>query len=142
MNNLLVLGLDDADVIDATAVSAGNHVVLDGGDGSDYLYGGSGDDTFFLRGGDDQANVSLAGGPEPNFQGNDRYYVVPNSTHTVVDTLGENALDFTFAEFGVTFDLSLQDSPQDVDPLGDAGEHFVQISGTFAELVGSEFGDV
>ena len=63
-----MLGLGEADVIDATQVSAGNNVVLDGGDGSDYLYGGSGDDTFFLRGGDDHANVRFVGRTTAQFQ--------------------------------------------------------------------------
>ncbi len=141
VNNLLVLGLGDTDVIDATAVSAGNHVVLDGGDGTDQLFGGSGNDVFFLRGGDDQANVAVPGGPPPNYEGDDRYYIVPNSTHTIADTLGANALDFTFAAFGVTFDLSEENVLQDVGLLSDAGEHFVQFDGTFPELVGSAFGD-
>jgi hypothetical protein len=139
---MIVLGLGDNDVIDATAVSAEYTVILDGGAGNDRLFGGSGDDIYILRGGDDMANIALPGDPSPNYAGNDRYYIVPNSTHQVADEEGLNAIDFSLATFGVTFDLGLIDQLQDVDPLGDADTHFVRIAGTFAELVGTNFADL
>ncbi len=142
VNDMIVLGLESTDVIDATAVSAGNRVRLDGGTGNDRLFGGAGDDVYFLRGGDDSANLAtVVGDPVPVFAGADRYFLVPNSTQRVADDDGANAIDFSFANFGITFDLSARSILQDVDPAGDTAKHFVWVEGSFAELVGSAFND-
>jgi hypothetical protein len=156
--NLTVLSLDGRDLIDATAVSVGN-VILDGGLEDDTLFGGTGDDIYFLRGGDDNANTfpgGASGNINPNVLGDDRYFVVPNSTHTVFDDSRsggdrENSLDFSLANeidgAGVTFDLSAVDDgslqpAQDVYPDGnEAGQHLVAAQGSFGELVGSGFDD-
>ena len=150
IENLVILGLGDADVLDASGVvNSANNVILDGGSGNDTLYGGSGDDITFLRNGDDSANVG--GAITPNVAGNDRYFVVPNSTQTVFDNLDANAIDFSLADFGsddgIAFDLSLNTldsmTAQDVGTLTDdpANTHVVQTQGVFNELVGSDFDD-
>src|SRR5215208_885745 len=59
-DRVTVMGLDGADVLDATAVSAGSALVtLDGGIGDDILLGGAGDDTLLGGEGDDV----ILGGP-------------------------------------------------------------------------------
>ncbi|MBM3999656.1 MAG: calcium-binding protein [Planctomycetes bacterium] len=157
-STFLILGLDGADVIDATAVTDPSvSIILDGGAGQDYLFGGSGDDVYYLRRGDDVANATgvSGGGPNPstmpatlNLRGDDRYVLVPNSTLTVFDTDGANILDFTFADFGdgsgITLDLNAVSntsfSLQDVS-VTQPGAHYVQLMGGFSKLYGSAYGD-
>lgn len=166
VDRLIVFGLGGKDTLNATALTL--PVELDGGDDNDILFGGSGDDIYVLHKGNDQANPTLplcqvgsidmciqpvGGSTEsvtPNYAGKDRYKLKPNSTLTVIDLLGANALDFSLADFstgkGVTFDLSLVNSSslvaQDVAPDSTTTPtHFVAAQGTFSELVGSQFAD-
>ena len=147
---LLVLGLGGNDTIDASDVSVTtSQLILDGGAGTDLLFGGAGNDIYYLRGGNDSAN-DLSAGFTPAVAaridlGDDRYILSPNSTLTVIDRSGLNALDFGLADFGVTFSLALNNSTsltsQDVDPTGASNTHFVRTQGTFNELAGSLYGD-
>ena len=150
-SNLIVLALGDQDIVDGSSVSAGNNLIIDGGNETDQLFGGAGDDVFYLHNGDDSANVSASAGgivtpiQLGNFEGgNDRYVLTPNSILTVVDTQGDNALDFGPATFGISFDQNVLDgTAQNVDPLGlTTGNHQVSALGSFSELVGSSFDDV
>ena len=146
-DRLLVLGLGGSDVLDGSGMTDPSfQLILDGGAGTDQLYGGAGNDQFYLRQGNDSANVPIGGVNLANaMAGSDRYYLVPNSTLTVYDSTGANALDFGLASFGITFDLSMNLSStlttQDVDPTGATGQHFVATQGAFAELVGGNFND-
>ncbi|MFO1064115.1 MAG: PKD domain-containing protein [Pirellulales bacterium] len=152
VDTLVVLGLGGTDILDASSVPAPYRVILDGGDGQDFLYGGAGNDTFILRAGDDSANVDAVHYPTPitslpiphiapNYAGNDKYYLKPNSTLTVVDLEGSNSLDYSIAAFGVEFSLAQANgsvlTAQSVAP----GDHFVAAIGSFNELVGSPFAD-
>jgi Ca2+-binding RTX toxin-like protein len=71
-DRLTVKGLSGADVIDASAVTAGSILLtLDGGDGDDVLLGGAGNDTLLGGAGDDvliggPGNDTLDGGPGDN----------------------------------------------------------------------------
>ena len=143
--SLIVLGLDGSDIIDGTNVLSTTHqLILDGGNQTDWLFGGAGNDLYYLWRGDDNANVPVSGGPTPIELGNDVYRMVPNSTLTVIDRSGTNTLDFGLADFGnqsgVSFDLDLANSvtlqSQDVSAL-----HTVSTLGQFRSLVGSRFGD-
>jgi Ca2+-binding RTX toxin-like protein len=147
---LLVLGLGGSDTIDASGVTdTDRQLILDGGADADLLFGSAGDDIFYLRQGDDSANVTTTVAPVDATTmelGNDRYFLTPNSTLTVVDDSGSNALDFELADFGVEFDLSLNNAStltsQDVGAFADdPNTHFVVTQGSFGELVGSQFGD-
>ncbi len=155
VDTLLVLGLGGDDTIDGTQVTtAGNQLILDGGDGLDNLFGGAGDDVYYLWRGNDNANVqqydvnNLPVGPTPIELGNDSYKLKPNSVLTVVDRTGDNTLDFSLANYGdssgIVFDLSLANSStlvqQDVSVTQPAA-HFVNTLGSFSGLVGSTFGD-
>lgn len=145
-NSILVLGFDGDDIIDGSGITDPSfRLVIDGGAGQDLLFGGSGDDIFILRSGDDSANITIPGGPTPNYAGNDRYILSPNSTLTVVDLEGDNTLDFGLADFGITYDLSEITiaglSTQDVAPTSDPGNHFVAAQGVFNTLSGSQFAD-
>ena len=74
--------------MDARSLLPGQRANLDGGEGQDYLLGGSGDDQYFLHGGNDFANVIPVGRGivgSPNYGGNDRYRLTPNSELTIVD---------------------------------------------------------
>ncbi len=156
VNNLTIVSFGDSDIIDATAVTVGRNVVLDGGAGVDYLFGGSGNDTLVLRDGDDNANVlpPSAGTITINDGGDDTYLLFPNSTLTVRDTTGRNTLDFSRANvttasapnLGITFDLSAlradQFVIQDVAPtLNLANPHQIRAQGLFSGLVGSGYND-
>ena len=151
VDTLLVLGLGGDDILDATSVPAPFKVILDGGDGVDYLYGGGGDDTYILRSGNDAANISAAfpppvAGPAlpsitPNYAGDDYYYLKPNSTLTVVDPTGANQLDFSLAVFGVAFNLATTAGPSLISQEVATGGHFVAATGQFTGLTGSTFDD-
>ncbi len=162
ISDILILGFDSEDVIDASQVTSASGIgaSIDGGEGSDIMFGGEGNDVFYMRGGNDSANVEATKSdgtviPVPvgagNFEaGNDRYVFSVNSTHTVVDRFGtQNTLDFGATDFGVTFDLTKTtfgnvDSMQDVDPNGFAdptGTHFVDAQGSFSQLIGTDSGD-
>ena len=149
-SGVTVLAFGGADIVDATGVTSAD-VTLDGGAGDDTLFGGSGDDQYFLHNGDDTANVNSAG-ITANMAGNDRYFLIPNSTLTVVDDADANAIDFRFADFGdgsgIEFDLSSNVTnsltQQDVyagSNANEQGTHFVRTQGEFNEVVGSAFGD-
>ncbi len=150
---LVVLGLGGDDVLDASSLPVGLSVILDGGDGTDLLYGGAGDDTFILRLGNDSANVSATYPPQthgivlppvvPNYGGRDRYFLKPNSTLTVVDLDGtlENSLDFSIASMGVDFNLATTRGATLVPQEVTTGGHFVAALGGFNELVGSSLND-
>ncbi|MFO0940973.1 MAG: PKD domain-containing protein [Pirellulales bacterium] len=155
VDKLLVLGLGGDDTIDGTHVTtAGNQLILDGGDGVDNLFGGAGDDIYYLWRGNDNANVqqydvnNLPVGPTPIELGNDNYKLKPNSVLTVVDRSGDNTLDFSLANYGdnsgISFDLSVANSAtlvqQDVS-ITQPAAHFVNTLGSFSGLVGSSFGD-
>jgi Ca2+-binding RTX toxin-like protein len=133
---VMIFGLDGSDAIDWSAFTL--PVFIDGGCGDDTMTGGSADDTIFLRCGDD----SGFGGP-----GGDTYLLQSNSTQTVTDFDGENVLDFSPTDFGVTFDLDIAvdplvtDKTQDVDPVNNPGQHFGVIDGVFVKLVGTAAGD-
>ncbi len=152
ISTLTVLGLDGDDVIDGSLIAAPRRLVLDGGNGIDYLYGGSGDDTYILRSGNDAANVDAAlypppvSGPPlppvvPNYVGNDRYLLKPNSTLTVVDLEGSNSLDFSLASFGVLFNLNTTRGSTLVPQEVATGGHFVAAVGAFSALTGTDFSD-
>ncbi len=144
-DRLVVLGLDGVDVIDGSAVTAPRSLILDGGKGTDHLFGGAGDDIYILRDGNDNANVpGSGGGPNsPVKLGKDTYKFRPNSTFTVIDEIGANVLDFDLSDFGISFGLDATTTStlpanlvQEVAP-----GHFVSALGTFAELIGSQFND-
>ncbi|MFO0943019.1 MAG: MBG domain-containing protein [Pirellulales bacterium] len=152
IDTLTILGLDGDDVIDATTVPATHRVILDGGNGQDFLYGGSGDDVYILRSGNDSANLDrLIHAPPPgatqipavtpNYVGKDRYYLKPNSTLSVVDPVGNNALDYTLASFGITFNLDTTRTTTLISQEVAPGGHFVAAAGYFDELRGSAFND-
>ncbi len=153
VTTLTVLGLDGDDILNGVNVPAPYRLILDGGNGMDFLYGGGGDDIYILRSGNDSANVSTAYPPPiagvivplitPNYAGNDRYYLKPNSTLTVVDLdeTGENALDFGIASFGVEFNLATTRDDSLIAQEVALGGHFVAAVGGFNELVGSAYND-
>jgi parallel beta-helix repeat protein len=151
-SNLTIVSFAGSDTLNATSLDSSKNVVLDGGDGVDYLFGGSGNDTFILRSGNDQANYSALSntgvGDEgggflviPNEGGNDSYILVPNSTLTIVDRSGENSLDFNRASFGIEYDLSRLNSLQFDTQEVASGGHFIKAMGEFDGLIGSNFGD-
>ena len=151
-SNLTIVSFAGSDTLNATSLDSSKNVVLDGGDGVDYLFGGSGNDTFILRSGNDQANYSALSntgvGDEgggflviPNEGGNDSYILVPNSTLTIVDRSGENSLDFNRATFGIEYDLSRLSSTQFDTQEVASGGHFIKAMGEFDGLIGSSFGD-
>ncbi len=159
VNTVMVLALDGEDLIDATQVlDATKRVILDGGKGKDYLFGGAGEDTYILRDGDDSANFGsgttvLINGvptalPAANLGSGDHYLLKPNSTLTVLDNIGDNTLDFSLADFGnnegIRFDLSKTTVglvAQDVALSGIPNTHIVQALGNFPMLIGSTYGD-
>jgi Bacterial Ig-like domain (group 3)/PKD domain/Bacterial pre-peptidase C-terminal domain/RTX calcium-binding nonapeptide repeat (4 copies) len=158
VSQVIVFGLGGDDIIAAGQVSfdGGGHlmrdahgvpivtnplnisVVLDGGLGADTLIGGNASDVIYLHQGNDSAY---------GLGGNDSYMLTPNSTLTVVDGSGQNTLDFSVADFGVTFDLAESSGQaQDVAPApATAGQHFVSAddegTGQFATLIGSGYAD-
>jgi len=149
-SRLIVMGMDGSDIIDGSQVRSGsNQLILDGGLGADYLFGGLGDDIYNLTSGADFANVSVPGGPSVIYQeGDDTYRLTPGSTLTIIDLIGNNTLDFGLADFGdgtgVSFDLSLINATamtmQDVSSSQPA-QHFVSTRGNFTGVIGSRFSD-
>ncbi|XZE54378.1 PKD domain-containing protein [Planctomycetaceae bacterium SH139] len=148
IGNLQFVSLGGIDVIDASGVTDPSlNVVLDGGEGQDFLFGGAGNDVYLLRGGNDFANVP-AGGIAANDAGSDRYRLSPNSTLTVIDFSGDNVIDFGLADFGdgtgITYDLGAISfdslNSQTVSTSGDT-DHIINAQGSFNALVGSEFAD-
>ena len=145
--NLMALGLDGNDTIDASGVTDPNFsVTLVGGSGVDNMFGGAGDDVYLLAQGNDNANVPNSDVLNPVEAGSDRYVLRPNSVLTVIDRIGSNSLDFGLADFGITFDLSLTSTTtlvsQDVVPIPmTAPLHIVQTQGSFTRLDGSLFDD-
>ena len=143
-DRILVLGFAGQDFLDASALSSGFTAILDGGQEQDYLYGGNGEDVFYPNDGND----TVDGGA-----GDDNYFLTPNSTLTVIDTSGDNTLDFTRSEFGdatgVVFDLTkirntgIPDADLDTQLVSTSGgtNHQVAAFGNFTALVGSAYGD-
>lgn len=139
-NNVLVMGFGGADTLDASGLEAAYQAILDGGAQTDYLIGGAGQDTFYSHNGND----TVDGGA-----GDDTFLVVPNSTLTVIDTSGDNVLDFSLADFGdfsgISFDLDLiptnaaTPGEQIVSTAGSV--HIVDARGRFTRLIGSSFDD-
>ncbi|MFO0066706.1 MAG: hypothetical protein ACK523_12150, partial [Pirellulaceae bacterium] len=120
VNNLTVITFGGSDMVNATSLPIGFNVVLDGGDGQDFLFGGAGNDTYVLRSGNDIANdaASAPTGVTVVDEGDDQYILSPNSVLTVRDTTGVNTLNFTrsditttgFLDLGITFDLAASNS--------------------------------
>jgi parallel beta-helix repeat protein len=120
IGNLTVITFGGSDVVDATGLPAGFNVVLDGGEGQDFLFGGAGNDTFILRSGNDTANdaSNAPAGVTVVEEGDDQYILSPNSVLTIRDTSGANTLNFTranistadFPDLGITFDLAASNS--------------------------------
>jgi hypothetical protein len=120
VSNLTVITLGGSDTVNATTLPVGFNVVLDGGEGQDYLFGGAGNDTYILRSGNDMANdaSNAPAGVAVVDDGNDQYILSPNSVLTIRDTTGFNTLNFTradvstasFPDLGVTFDLAASNS--------------------------------
>jgi hypothetical protein len=153
-DSVLVFGLGGNDVIAAGTLPGGvlqfdSHgvpivtnplnipVVLDGDTGTDTLIGGNGDDVLYLHQGNDNGY---------GLGGNDTYMLTPNSTLTVVDGRGQNTLNFSSSDFGVTFNLTdTSGQLQDVNPIGAPNQHFLSVNdlgtGQFGTLVGSGFAD-
>lgn len=143
-DRILVLGFGGQDVLDASALPSTDVAILDGGAEQDRLIGGAGEDIFYPN----QGNDIVDGGA-----GNDNFFLTPNSTLTVIDTVGDNILDFSRTSFadqtGITFDLSAIrntgsfDADLDTQLVSTAGntEHKVAIFGNFASLIGSNFDD-
>ncbi|MFN5283304.1 MAG: beta strand repeat-containing protein, partial [Planctomyces sp.] len=141
---ILVLGFGGADLLDASALTSGYTAILDGGQQQDYLLGGAGADLFYPNDGND----TVDGG-----EGSDSYFLKPNSVLTVIDTSGDNVLDFSLAEFGnssgISFDLtkirsSGAPSPTlDAQTVSTAGgvSHVVAAYGTFSAVTGSAYSD-
>lgn len=143
-DRILVLGFAGQDFLNASALSSGFTAILDGGQEQDYLYGGNGEDVFYPNDGND----TVDGGA-----GDDNYFLTPNSTLTVIDTSGDNTLDFTRSEFGdatgVVFDLTkirnsgVPNADLDTQLVSTSGgtNHEVAAFGNFTALVGSAYGD-
>ncbi|MFO1064992.1 MAG: PKD domain-containing protein [Pirellulales bacterium] len=146
VDTLTVLGLDGADLIDASAVSASHRVLVDGGAGANRILGGGGDDTFVVGDGDEVNSPSLA--TSNNATGNDRYVILPGAQHTVWDAVGDNIIDFSRLTFagnaGVRFDLSSVMSTsvaaQDIAPVG-ADALGVSMAGRFTAVIGTALAD-
>lgn len=59
-SRLIVMGMDGNDIIDGSQVRSGNNqLILDGGLGADYLFGGLGDDIYDLTSGTDFAKILM-----------------------------------------------------------------------------------
>ncbi|MBX3400671.1 MAG: right-handed parallel beta-helix repeat-containing protein [Gemmataceae bacterium] len=102
-------------------VGSGGNDSLVGGLGSDTIAGGSGDNT--LLGGD----------------GNDWYDLAPAGIDRITDTSGYDSIDFSQADRGVAFTLSLDAGQlQTVDAAGNQ----VSLNGVFERLMGSSFDDI
>src|SRR5262249_55630111 len=122
-----------ADTIDFSG--ANYDVVLDGGSGQDTLKGGHGNNTFVLH----QGNDSAQGGT--GTAATNEFYLVPNSTLSVTTGGTFNALNFSMADFGITFNLSQNTgTAQDVFP-SDPGLHYVALTGSVQKVIGSGFND-
>ena len=110
---------------DALGGSEGDTLIGDGGD--NILIGGAGDDLLIGGLGSDR----LEGG-----EGDDVYVFMPGvGVATVVDTGGEDTLDFSQAVSAITIDLDSQ-RPQVVSP-----GTTLSLVGTFEVLVGSAWPD-
>ncbi|WP_406696292.1 hypothetical protein V5E97_35405 [Singulisphaera sp. Ch08] len=116
-----IRGVEDATGGDGDDTLIGDPLAnaLDGGPGNDRLFGGGGNDR--LLGGD----------------GSDDYVLSPGdgSRDVLIDTLGDDTLDFSTAGAGITLDLD-SEAVQAVTPGGT-----VQLVGDFENVVGSRFTD-
>ncbi len=103
---------------------------LVGGGGNDSLVGGLGNDTIAGGSGDN----TLLGG-----DGNDWYDLAPAGIDRITDTSGYDSIDFSQADRGVAFTLSLDAGQlQSVDAAGNQ----VSLNGVFERLMGSSFDDI
>jgi Ca2+-binding RTX toxin-like protein len=139
---VLVLGGDGNDTIDASATTV--RMILDGGAGNDTLRGGSGDDlliagpgTNYLHGGEGN-NYFLGGGSDTMIggAGND-YYRVHFSVVVLEDSGGNDTIDLTDAQSGVTFNLSDNNGGEQTVFAGST----LAITGNFETLIGSRHND-
>ncbi len=137
----LVSGIGD-DTLDG---GPGDDILL-GYHGNDRLWGGSGNDTLWGGGG----NNVLDGGP-----GNDTLTLIGSATplssdgrnaplpsnlggpNILIDSEGDDTLDFSAAASAITIDLDLQNVNQVVDTAGNT----VQLQGQLENLIGSAFDD-
>ena len=103
--------------------------ILNGGPGDDELIGGPGDDLLI----DEEGNNTFDGGA-----GNDVLISKPGSTNVLSDEAGDDTVDFSPANFGITIDLDLQDVDQVVDTEG----NIIRLEGEFENFTGSDFDDV
>src|SRR5262245_26036125 len=116
-NALMILGLGGTDFVDASKVTV--PCIIDGGADADTMLGGTGNDVIVMHQGND---VAYGGA------GDEMYLLTPNSTLTIVDGLGDNALDFGTATFGVTFDLTLTAGQlHEVTPVSQPDQHLVSV---------------
>jgi len=156
----LILGFDGYDILDASGVTRSDvRLTMFGGFGDDMLFDGTGNDIIILGAGNDSLNL-----PQfdfwntlqilPNMGGDDEVFLIPNSTLTAYDSVGNNTLNFSLADSsitqdnGITFDLDQTIDRgfgieyQDVAPDSfQPNEHFVAALGTFGKLIGSNYAD-
>ena len=118
-----------------------------GGPGNDKMYGGDGDDTMLGGDGDDYMDGGpgddhLDGGDGDDYleggTGNDVLVSKPGSTNVLSDEGGNDTVDFSPANFGITIDLDLQHTDQVVDTAG----NIIRLEGEFENFTGSDFDDV
>ncbi len=142
INKVVVFGGDGNDTINAAGAAAA--VLLDGGDGNDYLVGGQYDDvliagsgTNVLYGGDGN-NRFVGGGNDSMVGGIDSdYYEVHFSEVNIYDLGGADTIDLSAAQAGIKLDLS--------NNLGAVQQVFpgstLAINGNIETLLGSNHND-
>lgn len=113
-----------------TIIGAGGNDTLRGGDGDDSIDAGTGDD--ILDGG--LGNDTMTGG-----LGDDIYILVPGSTDSVIDSGGNDLLDFSGAAKAVTVNLRPdRGQRQKIDE----DKNILAITGKIENVQGSDFNDV
>ncbi|MCA9064362.1 MAG: hypothetical protein KDA96_14930, partial [Planctomycetaceae bacterium] len=141
VTSLLVVGMDGNDIIDARSlVGTGYQLILDGGAGSDQIWGSNGNDVVILRDSGD-----IAGAADVSSPGDDRYVFAGAATGRVFDNSGTNVLDFSRADFGtgqgIRLDLSrISAGAATVQQI--SSDTTVTLQGIFSQVIGSQFADV